>query len=267
MADFKDILSRIKQAINSFNGSMPAAQKEMYGEISAELKRLDTNGDKIKVTVANLKIVNSIKNKLTGLLLTDKYIGNVKEFAGAFNDITRLQNEYWTAAESTFKPKTLLKEIKAQAIGETVAQLTEAGIGSSVSNEIGEILNSQIKSGGSYKQLQAQLLESLTDTQKSDGIVTRYARQITTDAVNQYSAQYTNAVSADLGYEWFAYQGSDIVTTRPFCDAMTDLRYFHISEVPRLLRAEDLYYTKDGIHIVTGKQGIVTGKQIGRAHV
>lgn len=248
--DFNDILTRIKDAISSFNDSMPAAQREMYREISAELKRLDTDGDRIKVTVANMKVVNSIKNKLTRLLLTDKYLKNVKEFANAFNDLTKLQNEYWTAAEAKFTPKTLLKEIKTQAIKETVSQLTEQGIGANISSEIGEMLNSNVKSGGSYKALQEQLLESLTDTQKSDGVVTKYAKQITTDSINQYNAQYTQAVQSDLGFEWYAYQGSDIETTRPFCDAMTDIRYFHVTEVPRLLAAEGLYY----INKKTGKR-------------
>jgi hypothetical protein len=70
----------------------------------------------------------------------------------------------------------------------------------------------------------------------------KYVGQITTDAINQYSNQYTQIVSGDIGYEWFKYDNTDILTTRPFCDAMTDRPYFHISEVPALLRAEGLTY-------------------------
>lgn len=218
----------------------------MYDEIQTELKRLDTLNGKIKTTVANLRVIISIKNKMLRLILTPEYIKEVKEFTVAFNDVTKLQNEYWRSVESSFKPSTFLKEIRAQAISDTVAKLTESGIGSTIQEQITNILRTNITTGGSYAALTGQLRESLLTTE-TDGLLQKYAKQITTDSLNQYSAQYTEKVSSDLGFEWFAYQGSDITTTRPFCDAMTDFRYFHVTEIPRLLRAEGLYYIKDGV--------------------
>lgn len=249
MAEYSDILKEIERSIEKFNKGIPSSQRAMYGEIVEQIRRLDLKDGRIKATVGNLRVVNSIKGKLTKLILNDDYLENVKEFAQSFNEITKLQNEYWKSVESTFKPGPLLKEIRTQAIADTVRQLTESGIGANISDTISDILRTNITSGGSYKALNKQLLESLTDTDKSEGLLTRYSKQITTDSINQYSAQYTQSVSGDLGFEWYAYQGSDIKTTRPFCDAMTDTRYFHVSEIPRLLRADDLYYTKDGKQI------------------
>jgi hypothetical protein len=246
MADFNDILKEIEGSIKSFNKGIPAAQKAMYQELAKELRRLDLTGDKIKATVKNLKVIQSIKNKLTKFILNDDYLEDVKEFVKSFNTVTKLQNEYWKGVESKFKPGPLLKEIGKQAISDTVKQLTESGIGANIGDAITDILRTNITSGGSYKALNKELLESLTDTQKSDGLLTRYSKQITNDSIQQYNRQYTQQVAAGLGFEWYAYQGSDIRTTRPFCDAMTDLRYFHISEIPRLLRADGLYYMKDG---------------------
>lgn len=246
IAKYGEILKRIESALDRFNKKIPAAQQAMYDEVRLELRRLDLNGDRIKPTVANLKIVNSIRNKLQRLIITDEYKAEVKEFIKAFNDVTKLQNEYWRGIEKDFSPRPFLKAIKIQAISDTVKQLGEAGIGTNIGTAITNILRTNITTGGSYKQLEKQLKGSLTDTE-TDGLLTRYAKQITVDSINQYSAQYTNIVSGDLGFEWYGYQGSDIKTTRPFCDAMTDFRYFHISEVPRLLRAEDLYYEKEGV--------------------
>lgn len=244
MADFNDILKEIDGAIKSFNKGIPAAQKAMYQEMVKELRRLDLNGDKIKTTVANLKVIQSIKNKLTKFILNDDYLEDVKEFVKSFNAVTKLQNEYWKGVESKFKPGPLLKEIRKQAISDTVKQLTESGIGANIGDAITDILRTNITSGGSYKQLNAQLLESLTDTQKSDGLLTRYSKQVTVDSLHQYSRQYTQQVSAGLGMDWYSWQGTEIKTSRPFCQAMVEnRRYFHISEVPALLRAEGLEYT------------------------
>lgn len=240
--------------MDKFHQQIPGLQSDILDNILDQLKRLDLDlAGNLKSTVANIRVMASIKAKLTRIVLNDDYLTGVKEFVQAFNSISALQNDYWHSVEQTFKPKPLLREIRIQAISDTVNSLTENGIGTNISDNIAAILRQNITSGGSYKALVKQLTETLTDTQKSDGLLTRYTRQITTDSINQYSAQYTQAVSSGLGYEWFAYQGSDITTTRPFCDAMTDFRYFHISEVPRLLRAQNLYY----LNKKTGKRELV----------
>jgi hypothetical protein len=246
---YNDILKEIERSIEKFNKGIPASQRAMYDDITEQLRRLDLKDGRIKATVGNLRVVNSIKNKLTKLILTDNYLDNVKEFAQSFNEITKLQNDYWKSVESSFKPGPLLKEIRTQAIEDTVAKLTEAGIGANISEQITDVLRTNITSGGSYKSLEGQLRELLIDTDQSQGILTKYAKQITVDSVNQYSRQYSQAVSSGLGMEWYAYQGNEIQTSRPFCQSMVEeRRYFHVSEIPALLKATDMYYkdNKDG---------------------
>lgn len=242
-----EILKKIGQAIRKFNRSIPTAQRSIYEAIIEEVNRLElTNDGKIRPTVKNLSILNSIRNKINRVVLTDEYKADVKEFVKSFNDITKLQNEYWRTVEATFKPKPLLKEIRKQAITDVVGKLTEAGIGANVSDRILDILRTNITTGGSYKSLTGQLRDGLLNTEQK-GYLDRYAKQVTIDSLNQYSAQYSQIVSSDLGYVWFKYDNTDIDTTRPFCDAMTDQPYFHISQVPGILKAKDLYYTdKDG---------------------
>jgi hypothetical protein len=239
MPEFRDIIKRIDKAINRFNKLIPRMEREMFNDIQEQVKRLDTSNGKVKTTVANLRIIASIKAKLLKLILTPEYIKEVKEFAKAFNDVTRIQNEYWKQVETAFKPKTFLKEIRNQAISDTVAKLTESGIGSTIQEQVTNILRTNITTGGSYAALTDQLRESILTTD-TDGLLQRYAKQITTDSLNQYSAQYTQAVSNDLGFEWYSWQGSEIMTSRPFCQAMVENnRYFHISQVPNLLKGLD----------------------------
>lgn len=215
----------------------------MYEAIVEEVNRLELYSDgKIRPTVKNLSILSSIKAKINRIVLTDEYKQEVKEFAKSFNDVTKLQNEYWKSLESTFKPRPLLKEIRKQAIIDVVGKLTEAGIGANVSDRIIDILRTNITTGGSYKELTSQLRDGLLNTEQK-GYLDKYAKQVTVDSLNQYNAQYTQVVTSDLAYTWFKYDNTDIDSTRPFCDAMTDQPYFHISQVPAILRAENLYYT------------------------
>jgi hypothetical protein len=230
------ILKEIAKALARFDKSVPRLQSELYKLMLAEIKRLDTTGDKLKVTVKNLSILTSIKNKLNRLILNPEYKAEIKEFAKAFNSVYNLQFEYWKSIEKTFKPKPLLKAIRNQAIQDTVQQLTTQGISANVSDAIIGILRTNITSGGSYNDLAEQLRQSLTNTPESKGILDRYVKTIASDSIRQFSRQYTQIVSNDLGYEWYRYMNSDIETTRCFCDKMTDKDYFHISEVPTLLK-------------------------------
>lgn len=245
--DFHDIQKHMEDSIESFMNKVPATQRAILDDILHELRKLELNRDDntIKNTVKNIRLMGSIKNKINRLVVTDDYIKDVKQYTRAFDKVTTMQNEYWKSVEEKFKPKTLLREIKIQTIDDTVNKLTEAGIGANIADPITDILRSHITSGGSYKKLEQHLRNFLTDNSTGDGALTKYSRQITTDAIQQYNASYTQNVSIDLGYEWFRYQGTDIRTTRPFCDAMTDgdRKYFHISEIPALLRADNLYYS------------------------
>jgi len=239
MLDYSDILKVIDQSVEAFVKKIPAAQRRMFSGISDELKRLDTSNGKIKTTVANLKIIQSVKNKLTRLIVTPEYIKDVKQFAQAFNEITTLQNLYWQSIEADFTPAKMLKEVRVQTIQDTVKALAGSGIGAGIGDEISTILRTNITTGGSYFELTEQLRDKLLNT-STEGTLQKYVRQVATDSINQYNAQYTQAVSDDLGFQWYAWQGSEIQTSRPFCQAMVENnRYFHVSQIPNLLLGLD----------------------------
>lgn len=262
MPTYDAILKKISKAVKKFNRNIPAAQKDMFDAIEVEVARLDLYKDgRVRTTAKNLSILSSIKNKMLRVIVTPEYRGEVREFAKAFNDVTTLQNSYWKQQEATFKPRPILKALRKQAITDTVNKLTESGIGVNVGERITEMLKASITTGGSYKDLTASLRDGLLNTEQK-GYLDRYAKTVSITGLNQYSRQYSNIIASDLGYEWYKYSNTDIDTTRPFCDALTDQPYFHISEVSRILRCEDLYYSKDGVKTkvpVNSKTGLWNG--------
>jgi len=236
MPDFNKIIREIKRSLSGFDKSIPALQDKLFKEMITEIKRLDTKGDNLAITVKNLSILTSIKNKLNRLILNKEYVAEIKEFAASFNEVYKLQFEYWKSIDNTFKPKPLLKAIRNQAVTDTVKSLTTQGISANVSDAIIGILRTNITSGGSYSDLAEQLRQSLTNTPESKGILDRYVKTVANDSIQQFNRQYTQIVSNDLGYTWFRYMNTDIETTRCFCDKMTDKNYFHVSEVPEILK-------------------------------
>lgn len=254
---YNDIAKRIKSALSKFDTAIPGLQGKVYKEMLEQIKRLDTKGDRIAVTVKNLSILNSIKGKLNRIILNDDYRGEVKEFAKAFNDVYKLQTQYWQSLETDFKPRPLLKQIRNQSIEDVVKGLTQ-GISANVSDSLIGLLRTNITAGGTYSELTNQLRESLVRTPASDGILDRYLKTVTVTSINQFNRQYTNIVSSDLNYTWFRYANTEIKTSRGFCQSMCENhRYFHISQVHELLQGKYLGERMKYIDHITGENKTV----------
>jgi hypothetical protein len=210
----------------------------MLDRVREELTQLSVKRGSIEASAENLRRLAAIRSRLMGVLLSPEYIASVRQYLAAFDEITRLQNAYFRGINERFRPPEIAAELRSQALQMTAENLTERGMGANVIKAVESMLSRAITSGGSIADLQNALTESLTTTANGDGLLERYTKQITTDAINQYSAQYTQLISSDLGLEWFVYAGSNLKTTRPFCLAMTEKRYVHISEFPALLRGD-----------------------------
>lgn len=233
------LITTIDTSITGFNESIPAIQKQIFDDIALLIKDLDTTSDgTIKNNVRNLKIIGKIRGKLEEIILSPEYMKKVEDFVKAFNEVASLQNQYFRAIESKFKPSKLLAEISKQSISWTIDNLTESGIGANVTDEIEDILRRNITSGGSYKELTNQLRNSIVSNKAGQGLLERYTKQVAVDSIMQYNRTYSQTISDDLGLSWYLYTGSNILTTREFCLKMTDKKYIHKSELPQIVKGE-----------------------------
>lgn len=238
MQDFKQLIKVLTDTVDTFNSAIPDIQVALLDKIRIELKELDLSNGNIAISAKNVALIAKIKANLLDIVLNKDYVQSVKEYAQAFNTITQIQNSYFSNLVADFTPPDVSKAIKEQALSSVVDNLTERGIDANVLSSIEDILRANITSGGSYSELQKALENNITNNSTGDGMLQRYTKQITTDSINQYSAQYTQIVSSDLGLYWNAYVGSNIVTSRPLCLACTQKRWIHVSEFPALLEGD-----------------------------
>jgi hypothetical protein len=236
MADnFQPLIKEMVDAIDAFQKAVPTVQKQLFKKIIEELQALDLKNGNVAVNVKNVRLITKIKAKLLEAILTDEYKAAVKEYLKAFESVTALQNSYFSTIEKKFTPSKLGAEIKTQSVDAVVDNLTERGIDANVIAGVENILKTSITTGGSVADLQEQLRNNILSNDTGAGALERYTRQITTDALNQYSAQYTQIIASDLGLEWFRYSGSLIETSREFCIACRAKEWIHISEFQDLL--------------------------------
>ena len=94
--------------------------------------------------------------------------------------------------------------------------------------------------GGSRADFVEQVREFMLNTDAGDGKLVRYTKQIVTDSLNQFSANYNATLTDDLGLVWYKYDGSLKDTSRPFCDALIAAKkscmpYIHVSQLEEIV--------------------------------
>lgn len=263
MAGAEDILKQINKVVEDsaakFNNTLSAHQKRVFDELKVMLKDLDVKADKITPSVKNLKLIAGINKKLEKIIFDKTYKNDLKDYVSAFNEITALQNQYFSSIEDTFKPSALLQQIREQAIDMTIDGMNEAVKGA-FGPSVRTILQQNITGGGSYKELMETVAGQATS--ESTSFRTNNLKTLTITSVAQYSRNYSNTVAEGLSFEWYQYVGSTIDTTRCFCHAMVKKRFFHKSEVPDLLKGDfkEFENRECGINNKTGlPEGMIEG--------
>jgi hypothetical protein len=232
------INSVIDDAIINMNKIIPAAQNQIFDEIQNLARELDYKNNRIAVSAKNIRIISAISKKLRRVILSSDYGNQAKEFLKAFNTVTVLQTQYMGEVTKAFSFGPVLQNIKYQAIADTAYSLTQEGLNTNVVNVLRGILQRNVTTGGTFKQLLEQAKAATLDTDAGQGILIRYVKGVTVDALNQYSRNYLQVATGSAGLTWFQYTGSLIQTSRDFCIAMVKKRFFNLKEIPDLLKGD-----------------------------
>lgn len=231
-----DITTTIEEAIADFQKKIPGIQDRAFDELQGLIKDLKTKNGKILATVDNLKLIRFISNKLGKVIADKDYLEAVGKFVKAFDAVQSLHNEYFAAFNNKFKPGETLDIIKQLSVDATLNSLLDGGLSDNILGPVSKILQQNITTGGEYAELNNKLRDHIRTDSKMDGSLERYTKQITVDAVNQFSGQYHATIASDLGLQWGRYVGSNRETSREFCILLTAKDYVHKSELPEILK-------------------------------
>ena len=242
MADFKDVIDTLDKAADGFDNIANAEQKKIYEEVVTLAKDLETDAQgKVKQTITNLKRLNQIKAKLAALSKDKEWVAGIGKFVKYFDILQKQQNAYFsqnfhvTLGESAKKRNEMMKQI---AVNNTIEALMGDGLKANVTDKLNDILLRGVTSGAKWADLQQELRDHLMGKEGGKGAFARYATTYATTALSQYTGQHNQLMTKDLGLEWFMYVGSNIETTREFCEVRTKKKWIHKSEIPTILQGK-----------------------------
>jgi hypothetical protein len=249
----KEIVKAIDKRISNFQEGIPELEKSAFRSIQNILNQLKTDAKgNIKVSVENLRLISKAKARLSAAIYKPEYYDKLIELNRSFNDITKLQTEYFNGIFTDFTKPDVINEIKKVSFTSTAESLSEAAINDVVVNKATSIMENSIKSGGSFADMNKSLEEFILGSPKVDSKLASYSKQVLTDSLSQYSANYNKIITDDLGLDWYQYVGPLVETSRPICEHLVAKQWIHKSELGGISRG-----VVDGENV--GTAGMITG--------
>lgn len=242
-------LDAVDEGVITFQEAVVKIQQKIYNKLLMFQKDLVITNGTIVNSAKNIKLLSGLKKELENIIFDDSdFLEAVKDFAKVYDVVTNLNNKYFKALEKNFSPPKIIEAVKQQSVSLVIEGLSDSGLDSNFINPVREIINTYVTTGGSYTQLSKELDNYIngfpSEAGQVDGQMTRYTKQITTDAINQYTATINELTSSDLGWDWFKYVGSNIKTSRTFCIALTEKRYYHRSELAQIIKGNFTEFEK-----------------------
>ncbi len=251
-----NIVNTIQARVDSFNEAVPDVEKRLYNKLLQMLKELKIVNGRVVNGIENIEKISKIVPEIEKIIIDAGYERKVAGFSQAFNEVANLQNNYFSALNVKFKPKKVLTKLLEVNKKWTVDKLTNRGISSDFAPAIQQVLERAMVSGAEYSDLTEQVRTYVLSGEAGPGALARYSRQVATDALNFFSANYNETVTADLGLKWRVYTGSLLETSREWCVHMVKKEYVHEAELNDVITKEI-----DGVEI--GSEDIPVNKKTG----
>lgn len=233
----EEISNLIAQAEERFSLAVVRIQNQLYRHLTAMLKdlTLDSEGY-ILQSQENRAILRKAESLFDDVINNSMYKNAVEQTVGAIPDIDELNEGYFETISKAFKPNRIyIRSLQQQVIREVNTFLLQDGLMVNIKLPLNQILNQNINSGGSFSGMLDQLRTYITGSE-NEGKLLRYSRTYLTDTLFNYSRTYQQAVTQDLGLEYYYYQGGLIGRgkgsggSREFCIERAD-KYYHHSEI------------------------------------
>lgn len=215
---------------------MGKAQEAMLARVSRTLARLETypNGQ-LKQNAANRKILRQAQLELEPALERSGYYKGLAKVTGTLDKMALANDDYFNFIVDAFQPdKAYLADLEKQSIAEIETYLANEGLEVALKRPLMDMMSQNVGSGGSFNEMLAQVRQFIVggrlEGKELEGTLLRYSRQITRDAMANFSSAYNQAIVSDTGLEFYKYVGGRVDRTREFCSERMG-KYFHKREV------------------------------------
>jgi len=221
----------IQEATDALNAVLEKTQNSIYRLAISNLKELDVDPDGyIRPSSANRKIIRGVNKAFDEGIEKGGYINGLNQFTKTISVLDSINAGYFEGIGNAFNANSQsIRALQKQTIANIESLLLNNGLETQIKGPLSNLLFQNISSGGSYSGMIEQVKVYIKGD-GSDGKLMQYVKQITRDALNNYSRSYQSSVGNALGLEFYQYVGGLMIESRDFCRDRVN-GYFHYKEI------------------------------------
>jgi hypothetical protein len=231
----KEVAIKLEQAIQeateALNAVLEKTQNSIYRLAVSKLRELDIDPDGyIRPSSENRKIIRGVNKAFDEGLAKGGYIEGLNQFTKTIQVLDSLNAGYFEGIGKAFNAQsTSINALQKQTISSIESLLLNNGLESQIKTPLSNILFQNVTSGGSYSGMLEQVKVYFVGDE-NEGKLMHYVKQITRDALNNYSRSYQSSIGNALGLEFYQYVGGLMPESREFCRDRVN-GYFHYKEI------------------------------------
>lgn len=209
-----------------------STQQALYDQMRLLLNRLELDqAGQIKISQLNRALITKADEYFNRAFNQSGYYAELDTIAAQVVNITEATLGYYElmGVGATIDAQ-YLRSLQRNVIEQLSGLLANEGLEVALRQPILSILNQNINTSAAYVDLLDEIKDFVLGTPELQGKLQRYASQITTDALFNYSRALQESISSIAGLEFVIYSGGVTADTREFCLERSE-QYFHKREV------------------------------------
>jgi len=224
--------STIIRANEVLASGVQGVQDYLYTQLVKVLKDLELDDDGlIKQSAVNRKVIEKAINTIDAKIQSSRYQVEVEQYLSVIPQIDALNITYFEVISDAFKPnRQFLASLQKQTVSQLEDLLFNQGFEASVKIPLTNLLNQNINAGGHFTDLLDSVKIYIKGDSKIDGKLLSHTKTVTKSTLFNYSRAFQQAISKDLGLQWFAYSGGLMDKSREFCKERAG-HYYQKAEV------------------------------------
>lgn len=225
----------IAAADKRYVAALGRVQSDLYNQLTTIITQLELDADGyIKQSATNRKVLQTADRKIQEVFNSSLYTTSVSNYVSVIMRLDAQNEKYFTTIDSAFKPnKLFLRNLQADTIATIEKYILQDGLQSQVINPLSQILNQNVNSGGQFAGFLDQIRNYILGNDQVEGRAMHYTRTYLRDSLFTYSRTYQQAITNDLGLNYYLYSGGVMDKSRPFCEERAG-KYFSHKEVEQM---------------------------------
>lgn len=206
------------------------AQLNMLRKAETIVAQMDIVDGNLVFSERNIQLIEQLGVELQGVVVDSGYVEALTKYASEFNKQAAINNEYFFKVVDSFTPESIYQTVLAQSQKNAITLLSNDAITTQIIAPIKDTLLASVTNQGSFNDVLKNIEEIATNTETSDGLLTRYVKRVAYDAFAVSDRQYTKTVAENLELVFYKYQGGEVEDTRCFCDERHG-NFYHKKEI------------------------------------